>query len=241
MKSHPMTLSPYTTLKTIFYFYFPSEGLFVHFPSNVAEENRVVARAAKHELKVVKRLSINKKETFKDIIASGNKDDIIEFLKTANLINGEKGFGFNQLMWMLKDQAFFKRVIAVLRERIMYNDAIWSFSLYHKDDEVTIREYLMKGLHMSHYLGYNFTSKLVTIKSQDKDLQHIDFYPILNSRAHLVGETENWTLNQTLKTNYEKFLVNLATKREMDNIDKIKLVYYLQLQDRINEAIHILS
>lgn len=92
MKSHPMTLSPYTTLKTIFYFYFPSEGLFVHFPSNVAEDNKVVSRAAKHQLKVVTRLSINKKETFKDIIASGNKDDIIEFLKTANLINGEKGF-----------------------------------------------------------------------------------------------------------------------------------------------------
>ncbi len=52
---------------------------------------------------------------------------------------------------------------------------------------------------------------------------------MLNSRAHLVGETENWTLNSTLKANYEQFLVNLSSKKALDNSDKIKFVYYLQI------------
>ncbi len=101
---------------------------------------------------------------------SGNKDDIIEFMKTANLINGEKGFSFNEIFWMLKNQAFYKKVIQVLRNRFIYNETIWSFSLFHKDDEATIREYLMKSNHLYHYLGSNFDSKLLTVKLQNKDI-----------------------------------------------------------------------
>lgn len=36
MKSIPQTLAPYTTDKVKFYFYFPSEGEFTHFPTNIA-------------------------------------------------------------------------------------------------------------------------------------------------------------------------------------------------------------
>lgn len=69
MKSVPQTLSPYSTTKLLFYFYFPQEGVFVHFPSNIAIKDKVVAKATQtNTLKVVNRLSLNKKENFRDVI-----------------------------------------------------------------------------------------------------------------------------------------------------------------------------
>ena len=62
-------------------------------------------------MRVVNRLSVNKKETFRDIIQSGNKDDIIEFLRTANLYKYEKGFNTSEMLWMLKDKEFYLRVV----------------------------------------------------------------------------------------------------------------------------------
>ena len=46
MKSIQQSLQPYTTTKMIFQFYFPKEGEFTHFPSNVASEQKIIARAA---------------------------------------------------------------------------------------------------------------------------------------------------------------------------------------------------
>jgi len=45
MKSIPQTLSPYTTIKMTFNFYFPHPGNFIHFPSNISEDQKVIARA----------------------------------------------------------------------------------------------------------------------------------------------------------------------------------------------------
>lgn len=52
MKSHYMSLDPFTTNKTTFQFYFPSPGKFNHFPSNVSIEQIVVAKGSQNVLKV---------------------------------------------------------------------------------------------------------------------------------------------------------------------------------------------
>jgi hypothetical protein len=71
MKSIPKSLSPYTTEKITFHFYFPTEGTFIHFPTNISIESVIVARAPAHEVKAVKNLTVFKKETFKDILLGG--------------------------------------------------------------------------------------------------------------------------------------------------------------------------
>lgn len=71
MKSIPKTLSPYTTDKVKFYFYFPTEGEFMHFPTNIAIDEKVQARANTNLFKAVKNPTILKKETFKDILIGG--------------------------------------------------------------------------------------------------------------------------------------------------------------------------
>lgn len=98
------------------------------------------------KLKVVRKLSVAKKETFLDIMQSDNREeDVLEFLKTHNLLKGEKGFSFYQMLWMLKDKEFFKKVLQVLRSRLIFDNQVWSYSLHHKlvDDELAIREFFM--------------------------------------------------------------------------------------------------
>jgi len=69
---------------------------------------------------------------------------------------------------------------------------------------------------------------------------------MVNSRAHSVGGSENigveggqnnWILNQQLKKTYLAFLKAMLEKKTLSDADKMIFVYYLQLQDRIEEAI----
>jgi hypothetical protein len=68
MQSLPSTVQPYTTSRAYQYFYFPKEGEFPHFPTSISIEGTVVAKANANQLKVVKHATINKKETFRDIL-----------------------------------------------------------------------------------------------------------------------------------------------------------------------------
>jgi len=240
MKSLPKQLSPYTTIKEIFYFYFPAVGQFVHFPSSVSEGDRVTAKAQTHVLKVVGALSVNKKESFKDVLQTGAKSDVLEFLRAHNLLKGEKGFVVGDMLWMLKDQAFFQKVIEVFRQKCFYSESVWQFGFLHRDESV-VREYLTKSqTSLQRWLGQEFASKLVSHHNEE-EAKHVDFYPLLNSRAHHVGEVQNWTLNLTLKRNYEQLLLRLSAKKQLSVQDKMALVYHLQLQDRVSEAVQLFS
>ena len=151
MKSQQQTLNPYTTQKLIFHFYFPKEGAFAHLPSNVAahDSGKVIARASQISglpllLKVVKKFTIAKMETFRDIMASANRnEEVLKFLRTKNLHKGELGFTFSDMLWMLRDKVFFRKALEVLRDRMIYDETVWSYSIYHKDEELACREYLM--------------------------------------------------------------------------------------------------
>lgn len=62
---------------------------------------------------------------------------------------------------------------------------------------------------------------------------------MINSRAHKVGgqEGSNKILNKTFRQTYDTFLQEIAYKPELSFEDKMVYIYYLQLQDRIPEAI----
>lgn len=122
MKSLSQTLSPYTTTKVRFNFYFPKEGEFQHFPSNISIDQKVIARANLNTLKVVRSFTISKKETFNDILQNGTKEDVLEFLRTANLLKAEKGFYFHSMLYLLKDKVFFFKVVEILRKRLIFEN-----------------------------------------------------------------------------------------------------------------------
>lgn len=85
-KSENHKLEPYSTTTFKYHFYFPSEGNFVHFPSNVSIQDKVVAVSNIHKFKVVSNIKEVVIETFKDILMTGDKNAIYEFIRTSNLL-----------------------------------------------------------------------------------------------------------------------------------------------------------
>jgi len=64
MKSHHISLQPYTTQKVVFHFYFPTAGTFHHFPSNISVDGVVTARGGANEIVVVNSRRLTKIESF---------------------------------------------------------------------------------------------------------------------------------------------------------------------------------
>ena len=68
----------------------------------------------------------------------------------------------------------------------------------------------------------------------------LEYNPMINARAHKIGQSgRHQILNKTFRETYDKFLTGKAIKPVLSFEDKMVFVYYLQLQDRINEAIEL--
>lgn len=60
---------------------------------------------------------------------------------------------------------------------------------------------------------------------------------MINSRAHKVGDDINaGILNVQFRETYNKFLVTIVEKKDLEDEDWLNLTYYLLLQDRVSEA-----
>jgi hypothetical protein len=62
---------------------------------------------------------------------------------------------------------------------------------------------------------------------------------MINARAHSISDIQTWTLNLNFKRTYESFLKFLITQRDLSLSQKMTMIYYMQLQERINEAINL--
>ena len=62
---------------------------------------------------------------------------MLNFLREENLVSLDIG----RIAWRMKDAAFFKQAIAVLRERRIFSSTLWQYAVLH-NDVAAIREYL---------------------------------------------------------------------------------------------------
>lgn len=125
MKSQFVSLHPYRSEKVTFHFYFPKSGSFQHFPSNISVNGIVTAKSGTNAIKVVDSKKITKIDNFIDIIHAGTKQDVLDFLKTENLLSGKKGFNFDDMLYLLRDKEFFDKSVAILSERMIYDSEVW--------------------------------------------------------------------------------------------------------------------
>lgn len=126
-------INSYSTRSFERYFYFPKEGNQQLYPANASRNNVVIAKAKKLSAMEVKlKPTVNKLESFSDVMRSGSKKEILEYIEKRNIYDPNI-FSPYSIMWMLNDKEFFNQVIAVLRKRAFFNLDIWSFGVYHKD------------------------------------------------------------------------------------------------------------
>ena len=179
-KSVNKSLGAYSTQTFDFFFYFPEAGDFIQFPSNIAKNGKVVARAAPCRLKVVTEATEVSFETFRDILASQDKDAILNFLSTANLLKGEKGFNFNDMYWLLDDKEMFVLITDILRRRKIYNNQVWGYGFKH-ENVLAIKEFLARNEHIRRSAGIYLDTDLLQVSPETENFRHLDYFPLINA------------------------------------------------------------
>lgn len=140
------------------------------------------------------------------------------------------------------EKPFYEKCINILRQREIYNQIVWKESFRHLDMQA-MREYLDEQGHKLNLSGY-YNSKWFNLCSKiTEPVRFYEYNPMINARAHKVGSdtNKNQILNKTFRQTYDKFLQAMAYKPELSFEDKMVFIYYLQLQDRIPEAIKIFN
>lgn len=131
---------------------------------------------------------------------------------------------------------FFRRIIALLARRHVYNDVLYSYAVFH-NDAPALREWLRHHDDFLASCGPWLDSPLIHIDPFERGTyQHLEYSPLVNPRAHRLGG-ENRIANPVFRGQYQSLLDILSYKPSLDAMDAMSVVYYLFLQDRIQEAL----
>jgi hypothetical protein len=226
-----LDLQPYHTEAMEHYFYFPAPGDFPHYPVHVARDGKLLASAAPVTLHVVEKPSKVDTASWDHISQQGTEDQVIAYMQANNLGRTD----LERIAWRMQDAAFFRKTLALLTQRRVYNHTLWSYGLKH-DEPPALREFLQ---HCDGFLarcGDYLDCRLVTIDPVvRKSYQHMEYWPLVNARAHPLGKTRT-ILNDRFHQQYMRLMRVLSCRPKLDDDDLMSVTYYLLLQDRIEEA-----
>ena len=234
-KSTQMRLEPYTTQTFEYHFYFPStpaqQGIkYAHFPVTVTTQAGAAA-AKPFEFNVVSKLTQVDKTSWDYVSQHGSEADVFSFFDQNNL----ERLDLERVAWRCRESAgFYQKLIAFMRTHHLKNDTIFTYALLH-NDEATLREWLKQRF--GDACGPYFSSKLLTLDPTERhSYEHLEYLPLVNQRAHRVGN--EWRIaNTALLEQYNNLLGILAHKPQPNAADNLSVVYYLFLQDRVDEAL----
>lgn len=138
-KGRFLEISSYSTEIVDFYFYFPFEGRFGHFPVHVAKNEAIIANATPVTLNVQTRPSQVDTTSWDYISQRGTNQQLFDFLTSTNLqrISGR----VSMIAWRMRDKDVFVHVTDILRKRFVFDQTLWAYSVMHVH-EPTMREYL---------------------------------------------------------------------------------------------------
>lgn len=137
--------------------------------------------------------------SWSDFVACASNDQLLKHLKSANLA----GVDLSLISRFLKDPTFYAEALDALRNRNIFDDHLWSWSVYHAD-EAGLKEWL-EGTKQVHGLLGPVDLPLLQILPRDKNYRHLEYYPLINARTHRI-EGKASIQNDALKTQWEKFL-----------------------------------
>ena len=121
---------------------------------------------------------------------------------------------------------------------------MWSLGFFYNDIP-TVCELLANEKNFKNRVGTFFRSELLNIDPDEKNFRLLDYHPLVNKRAHKIGGSSTTTggsknriLNKEFAQFYNSFIMTIAQKPFPINVyDRLNLIYYLLLQDRVDEAL----
>jgi hypothetical protein len=225
-------LQPFSTQTLEYYFYFPAPGQFPHYPVQVAKNERLLAHAEPFTFQVVAEPTRVDTQSWDYLSQFGTHDQVIEYLEQHNLHRTN----VDKIAFRMQDRAFFDRVIPLLSRRHAYNHTLWSYGIRHDVPEA-IQQFLLHADNFVNQCGDYLRSPLLTIDPvARKAYEHMEYKPLVNARAHQLGARRQ-IVNDRFHQQYHQLLKILSYRRQLDQDDLMSVVYYLLLQDRVEEAI----
>ena len=231
-KSVQVDLEPYRTQTVDYQFYFPLPGRFTHFPAHVARSEHVVAAAAPVAFEVLERPRTIDTGSWDYASQFGTDADVLAMMARENC----SALNLEKIAFRMRDRGFYEKVIILLRERHVFHATLWSYGLFHSDPGV-IREYLPHSDSLVSQCGGPIASVLLSVDPVARhSYEHLEYKPLVNARAHALGNRRQ-IVNAALNEQYHRLLKQLSYRSQLDDADLLAVVYYLLLQDRIEEAL----
>ncbi len=238
-------LKPYGVLNLRLAFYFPAAGEFPLYPLQVSEGDLVLARTPVRTLRATAEAPPVDANSWPALARDGTADAVLDRLRNDNLAT----LDLKQIRWRLRDAGFFRKTVAILRERLHYSPDVASFGFVH-DSLPAVRDYLENKLYVYQEsavlppvdsitlnLGDWLDSPLLEIRPvTHRGWETLEFDPLVNPRAHRFADKERLTHEEAAE-HYEAFLDLLAWKPQLSADDRLALTAHLLMQDRIEEAL----
>ena len=230
-QSYNLNINAFSTNTIEYFFYFPNAGNFKVSPPSASKQNTVIAVGNEIELEVKSQKKYAKLDNLEAILAQGSKDDVLDFVRSKNIWDN-KVIDLKLVYWLLEDEGFFLSFIEVLRQRKFFDPQVWEFGFKHNDLE-TIKEYLIKN--NQSLISGDFLYLDSSLLQIDK-FRLLEYNPLINQRVHLLANQKNRILNVQLKDQYTSFIRYLCQRSILKTEHYLSLVYYLLLQDRVEDA-----
>ena len=231
-RNWPVVLGPYSSQQIAFDFYFPEAGSFEFYGAQISDEKGFISAAASQKVDVLNEPKDIDKTTWQYVADWGSDDDVLAFMKEANLRKIELA----RIAFRMQDKSFYEKCIGLLSNSGIYHDVLWAYSLKHMDD-VRIREYVEHREDFMRRIGPSLPEGLVQLDPVERAwFEHLDFRPLIVARVHQLGGKRE-ILNNELMKQYRDLLGIVSTQPAVSSTQKLEIVYYMILQNRIAEAI----
>jgi len=230
--SRTMTLEPFAVQRIEYAFYFPTAGNFGHYPVSVGIDGQLVARGNERTFNVVATPSKLDEESWPAVAAFGDATKIEAFLAEANLRKIDLGLVAHRM----KDRAIYNVVTRQLFANQIDKPELWGYAFHHRDIS-GMRTFLSQQAAFVKDVGPAFQSDLLDIEPIDRHLYELlEYSPLVQARIHPLKD-ERDILNPTFKQQYLNLMQVLAHQSQADTTQRLSIVYYLILQNRIEEAL----
>ncbi len=227
-------LGPFESAALEVWFYFPAAGAFPALPAQVMSRGAPRAVAALRPCVVLEPDLTEDPAAWATVAARGSVQEVLQRLNADDFDPERSPLAL--LAWRMNERSSFDAVTAALRARRIHSDALWQYSVLHRDPR-TLREWLAMQSSLRETYGEHFECALLTLAPTERGwYTHLEYSPLVHARAHMFGGRRALT-NGALAQQYERFLSQLVWAAAPTAEDRLEAAYHLFLQDRTPEAL----
>jgi len=230
-------LDPYTTKFREFYFYFPFAGNFTHYQTRVSKNGKVIGYGLEEsDITVVDPEDLEDKESWEYYSMKADNKELLQFLEMSPKVHT---VDLANIAWRMHETEMFLNVTQILRDRQIYNETLWAFSLKHYAAN-EMKEYLSMQPKFLNLVAPDLrTSSLTDFDAFDRqEFQVMEYWPLIATRAHSHAFD-----NSFFQTQYREYLKRAFYRsysvQSLNPADQMIGVYYFLIQNRVKDALEL--